>query len=371
MYLQHLSIIDYRNISQAELLLGKGINCFVGPNGSGKTNILDAIYYLSFCKGFLNPIDGQNVQHERDFFVVQGRYDKNGINEEIFCGFKHNQKKQFKRNKKEYPRLADHIGLIPLVSVSPGDELLVTEGSEGRRKFMDSVISQYDRTYLDNLMRYTRVLMQRNKLLKDMADGNNTALGIMEAIDMQLGSLASQIHKARLLFVDEFVPVFNNHFTNISGGNETVGLAYLSHLHDPGFEQLLSQNLKRDMALGYTTKGIHKDDLEFMLGGHPLKKEGSQGQKKSFVISLKLAQFDFLARHQGLKPILLLDDIFDKLDAQRGKSLINLVSEDHFNQIFITHTHKEALLSILGELGKPFKMFDVYKGEITENELRP
>lgn len=368
MYLQRLSIVNYRNIGQAELEFAQGINCFVGPNGSGKTNILDAVYYLSFCKSFQNPADSQNVQHGLDFFVLQGWYEKNGSDEEVYCGFKHNQKKQFKRNKKEYPRLADHIGFIPLVSVSPSDEMLVVEGSESRRKFMDSVISQYDKRYLDDLIRYARVLMQRNKLLKELADGNLSGQGVVEVIDMQLVALAKSIHKARVAFLDEFLPVFNTHFANISGGAETVGLTYASHLNQPDFEGVMAQNLRRDMAIGYTSKGIHKDDLEFVLGGHPLKREGSQGQKKSFVISLKLAQFDFLAKHQGVKPVLLLDDIFDKLDESRGQSLLRMVSEDHFNQIFITHTHKEALLTVLKSVGKEIKLFEVKKGEVREDK---
>ncbi|MFT3738536.1 MAG: DNA replication and repair protein RecF [Breznakibacter sp.] len=368
MYLQRLSIVNYRNIGQADLEFPQGINCFVGPNGSGKTNILDAVYYLSFCKSFQNPVDSQNVQHGQDFFMLQGWYEKTGGAEEVYCGFKLNQKKQFKRNKKEYPRLADHIGFIPLVSVSPADEMLVNEGSESRRKFMDSVISQYDKRYLDDLIRYARVLMQRNKLLKEMAEGNLSGQGVVEVMDMQLTALAKSIHKARIDFLDEFLPVFNMHFADISGGAETVGLTYHSHLDRPGFEELLVQNLKRDTALGYTSKGIHKDDLEFVLDGHPLKREGSQGQKKSFVISLKLAQFDFLARHQGVKPILLLDDIFDKLDEDRGQSLLQMVSENHFNQIFVTHTHREALLAVLKNVGKEIKLFSVGKGEVEEDK---
>jgi DNA replication and repair protein RecF len=366
MILERISVINYRNVIQADLSFCKGINCFVGDNGAGKTNLLDAIYYLSFCKSFLNPLDAHNIRHNESFFMIQGTYLKNDSQEEVLCGLKSGQKKQFKRNKKEYQKLSEHIGFLPLVIISPADEQIINEGSEMRRKLMDSIISQYDKRYLDDLVRYGRILLQRNQLLKDFSDGKLASIEVLDALDMQLATVAAAIYKVRLAFVEEFLPVFNSHFLDISSGAENVEMKYVSHLDRGDFNAQLLEIRKRDMVLGYSTRGIHKDDLEFYIDGYPLKREGSQGQKKSFAICLKLAQFDFLARHQGVKPILLLDDIFDKLDFQRSKSLMRLVAENHFNQIFITHTQRGILMRILSELGKEYKIFEVEKGEVSE-----
>ncbi|MBN2167277.1 MAG: DNA replication and repair protein RecF [Marinilabiliaceae bacterium] len=364
MLLESINVLNYRNITQSDLTFSPGINCFVGDNGAGKTNMLDAIYYLSFCKSFFNSIDSQNIKHDENFFVLQGKYEKNNMKEEIYCGVKQNQKKQFKRNKKEYPKLSDHIGFIPLVFISPSDELLIMDGSEIRRKYMDGVISQYDHYYLELIIRYSRILLQRNKLLKDMAQSGKHDLSLLEAIDLQLVNTGNLIYNKRATFINELIPVFERHFTNISGGKEKVEIIYKSHLSLNNFKEQLIQNQKKDLILGYTTIGIHKDDLDFNLNNFQLKKEGSQGQKKTFAIALKLAQFDFLATHQNVKPILLLDDIFDKLDDKRGSSLLKLVAEDHFNQIFLTHTNKLNIETILNVTGKQFKIFEVSNGNI-------
>ena len=364
MLLESLSVLNYRNIGQSDLDFLQGINCFVGDNGAGKTNLLDSIYYLSFCKSFFNTIDSQNIKHNEGFFVIQGTYEKFGQKEEVYCGVKLNQKKQFKRNKKEYTRLSDHIGLIPLVFISPSDEQLILSGSEIRRKYMDGVISQYDNHYLDIIIRYNRILLQRNKLLKDLNGRKTIDWNVLEAFDQQMEGYAKQIYQKRSGFIKELLTVFQRHFNEISGGNEEVDIIYHSHLEDEDYLKQLKATHQRDMLLGYTSKGIHKDDLEFILNSFLLKKEGSQGQKKTFAISLKLAQFDFLANHQKVKPILLLDDIFDKLDDKRGRSLVKLVAEDHFNQIFITHTNKNHLNAILAETGKDFRLFDVNNGAI-------
>ncbi|MBN2742830.1 MAG: DNA replication/repair protein RecF [Marinilabiliaceae bacterium] len=362
MILHKISVINYRNIAQADLQFCPGINCFVGDNGAGKTNFLDAIYYLSFCKSFINVIDSQNVRHHSDFFVIQGQYLNGDSVDEIYCGLRQNQKKQFKRNKKEYPKLSDHIGLIPLVMISPADEMLIMEGSEWRRRFLDSVISQYDKGYLDTLIRYSRVLAQRNQILKD-ADGHPPA-DMLDVYDGQLAMWGAMIYEKRKAFINELLPVFNHHFSNISGGAEVIDIHYRSHLSGEDFELQLFASRQRDSQSGYTHRGIHRDDLEFTLGGHPLKKEGSQGQKKTFAIALRLAQFDFLTRHQGVKPLLLLDDIFDKLDSLRSKRLLELVGEDHFSQIFVSHTNRDHLEAILSGIGKEVLFFDVANGDI-------
>lgn len=365
MLLNTLSVINYKNIEQSDLSFSKGINCFVGDNGVGKTNILDAIYYLSFCKSFFNAIDSQNVKHDENFFVLQGNYEKMGHKEDVYCGVKQGHKKQFKKNKKEYTKLSDHIGFIPLVFISPSDEQLIMDGSEVRRKYMDGVISQYDHPYLEHLIRYNRVLLQRNKLLKDMSQRYRVDETVIEALDLQLINSGIKIYEKREAFINELLPVFERHFMNISGGKETIEISYKSHLDSDDFEQQLKACRKKDLILGYTTRGVHKDDLELKLNGFLLKKEGSQGQKKTFAISLKLAQFDFLATHQKVKPILLLDDIFDKLDDKRGQSLLNLVAEDHFNQIFITHTSKTQIETILADTGKEYKIYVVENGQIS------
>ena len=365
MILEKISLLNYRNISQADLRFCEGLNCFVGPNGAGKTNFLDAIYYLSFCKSFINVIDSQNIRHDQDFFVIQGNYQNGDTGEDIYCGFRQSQKKQFKRNKKEYPKLSDHIGLIPLVMISPADEQLITEGSENRRKFLDSVISQYDKSYLDTLIRYSRVLAQRNQVLKD-ASGHLPS-DMLDVYDSQLVVYGQIIYQKRQAFIAELLPVFNKHFFNISGGAETIDITYQSHLSGDDYELQLFASRQRDCVLGYTSKGVHRDDLEFTLNGHSLKKEGSQGQKKTFAIALRLAQFDFLTLHQGVKPLLLLDDIFDKLDTRRSKSLLQMVGDDHFSQIFISHTSREHLDAILSGIGKEVMFFEVNSGEVTHS----
>ena len=362
MHLKHINLVNFKNITQASLDFSPGINCFVGENGSGKTNMLDAVYYLSFCKSYFNPVDSQNIKHDEAFFVIQGEYDLRGEKEEIYCGLKRNQKKQFKRNKKEYTKLSDHIGLLPLVIISPSDEQLITEGSDQRRKYIDSVISQYDRVYLDRVIRYNRVLLQRNTLLKQLKEKGGDQ-GMLDVWDVQLNELGQKIYEQRKEFINELEPVYNKFQNYISGGKETVKLQYKSHFNSGDYPSQLQEARQKDMILGYTTAGVHKDDIEMLLDGYSIKKAASQGQKKTFLIALKLAQFDFLARHSGIKPLLLLDDIFDKLDEKRGSKLIDLVAEDHFKQIFITDTRLEHLDNLLKRVDKESKIIQVEKGE--------
>ncbi len=368
MHIRHLNLINFKNIVQAEIGFSPGINCLVGDNGSGKTNVLDALYYLSFCKSYFNSVDSQNITHEQEFFVVQGQYERLDEDEHIYCGLKKSQKKHFKRNKKEYGKLSEHIGLLPLVMISPSDEQLINEGSEQRRKYIDGVISQYDKPFLDDLMRYNRSLLQRNATLKQLKDSQSRDYSMLDLWDEQLEQLANKIYAKRVDFIKELVPVFQKYYAYISDGKEEIALNYKSHLHEGSLKEQLTEVRAKDFVLGYTTKGIHKDDLELLLGGYAIKKIASQGQKKTFLIALKLAQYEFIHKHNGIKPILLLDDIFDKLDDSRSNRLLQLVAEDVFNQIFITDTNKNYLVDIVKRTGKVYKVFDVAKGQILEGE---
>lgn len=361
MYLSNISIVNFKNIREAELAFSPGINCFFGKNGEGKTNLLDAIYYLSFCKSHSNPIDSQNITHEADFFVLQALYQNEGHEEEIYCGMKRRQKKIFKRNKKEYERLSEHIGRIPLVLISPADEELIREGSDERRRFMDMVISQYDHAYMDALMSYNKTLQQRNALLKNDSFQDESLWDMYEEM---MAADAEVVFKKRTAFIEEFIPVFESFFQKISGGKERILLTYSSHLAEGNLMTKLLKCRERDLILGYTTAGIHKDDLVMELDGHPIKRVGSQGQNKSYLIALKLAQFDFLKKAGKTTPILLLDDLFDKLDATRVERIINLVAGKEFGQIFITDTNRENPDHLLQRTGEEYRIFYVEDGQI-------
>ncbi len=359
MNLQDLSIINFKNYSQIDLKLSSKINCFVGQNGVGKTNLLDAIYYLSMCKSYFNPIDSQNIRYDEDFFVIQGDYILKDKHENIYCGLKRNKKKQFKRNKKEYQKLSDHIGLLPVVMISPTDSSLILEGSDERRKYMDMVISQYDKEYLDNLIRYNRVLAQRNKLLKDFYQNRSFDEDTIDIWDEQLISLGEKVQAVRVKFVDDLIPIFQEYYNKISGNKEQVKLVYESQLNDDDYRNLLKNALDKDRIVQHTTVGIHKDDLILTLNGYPIKKAGSQGQQKTYLVSLKLAQFDFIKKISGIKPILLLDDIFDKFDKQRVRQIVELVAENHFGQIFITDTSEDRLEKILKDINIEHSIFSI------------
>jgi len=362
MRLNSLSILNYKNISEAELVFSPKINCFIGNNGMGKTNILDAIYFLSFCKSHSNSIDSQNIMHNSEFCLIQGKYTLGETSEDIYCGMKLKQKKQFKRNKKEYERLSDHIGLLPLVLVSPDDSVLISEGSDERRKFVDGVISQFNKNYLNQLLQYNNALKQRNALLKIQTPIDDSLLDIWED---QMAQYGTYIYEQRKLFINEFVPIFQNFYSHISSGNETISLSYHSKHQEHDIKSLMIATRERDKILGYSTQGIHKDELEMMLDGYPIKRVGSQGQNKTYLISLKLAQFDFLKRTHNLSPILLLDDIFDKLDSNRVTKIVELVSGETFGQIFITDTNREHLDSILLQLSQKSTIFNVENGRIS------
>lgn len=367
MILKRISILNYKNLEQVELSFAPKINCFIGQNGMGKTNLLDAIYYLSFCKSASNPIDSQNIRHDQEFFVIQGFYEQeDGTPEEIYCGLKRRQKKQFKRNKKEYSKLADHIGFIPLIMVSPADAELIAGGSEERRRFMDVVISQYDREYLDALMRYNKALQQRNTLLKQETEPDEELMAVWEEMMADAGT---KVYAKRAAFIKEFVPLFQSFYSYISQNGEKVSLIYHSHAEAKELLTVIRESRPKDRIMGYSLHGIHKDELNMELGGFPIKREGSQGQNKTYLIALKLAQFDFLKRTgSNTTPILLLDDIFDKLDAQRVEQIVKLVAGDNFGQIFITDTNREHLDQILRKTEQHYRLFTVHNGTVEENK---
>lgn len=365
MILTRLSIVNYKNIEQADLAFSSKINCFLGNNGMGKTNLLDAIYYLSFCKSFSNIPDTQNIRHNEDFFMIQGYYDREGNQEELYCGMKRKQKKQFKRNKKEYDRFSDHIGFVPLVMVSPADGELLRGGSEERRKFLDQVISQFDKEYLNALIRYNKALIQRNSLLKQDVSENE----LFDILDEQLALSAILIYERRNEFLSKFIPVFQEFYDFISLGNEQVDIAYESDMADGDLLSQLAASRSRDRILGYSTKGVHRDDLDMRLGLYSMKKIGSQGQNKTFLIALKLAQFVFLQQNGNTPPILLLDDIFDKLDALRVEQIVKLVSGDRFGQIFITDTNRNYLDEIVLHVGNNFHFYSVTQGSIEKLDV--
>ena len=363
MILKRISILNYKNLEQVELELSPKMNCLIGQNGMGKTNLLDAVYYLSFCKSATNPIDSQNMMHNQDFFMIQGMYlTDDGTPEEVYCGMKRKQKKQFKRNKKEYSRLSDHIGFIPLVMVSPSDSELIAGGSEERRRFMDVVISQYDKEYLDSLIKYNKALAQRNILLKAEHEPDEELMNVWEEM---MASAGMVVYRKRVAFIQEFIPTFQSFYSFVSQDKEQVGLSYESHASQGDLLQLIRENRQRDRIIGYSTKGVHKDDLMMQLGDYPIKREGSQGQNKTYLIALKLAQFDFLHRMGSrTTPLLLLDDIFDKLDASRVEQIIKLVASDRFGQIFMTDTNREHLDRILRKIEGEYKVFEVKDGVV-------
>ncbi|MCZ6594402.1 MAG: DNA replication/repair protein RecF [Bacteroidetes bacterium] len=357
MILQKLSLLNYKNFESQKFEFDPKINCFVGKNGVGKTNALDAIYHLSFGKSYFNPITTQNIKHGSDFFVIEGYYEKDERSEKIVVSAKRSQKKLIKRNGKAYEKFSEHIGFLPLVIISPSDRDLITEGSETRRKFIDGVISQSDPNYLQILIKYNRVLGQRNSLLKYFALNNTYDQDTLDIYNQQLQDFGNVIHDKRIGFLESFLPIFLSRYKVISNGEETVNLVYRSQLQDMDLLSLLTENIQKDRLTQYTNFGVHKDDLVFEIDGHPIKKFGSQGQQKSYLIALKLAQFDLIKMQKGIKPILLLDDIFDKLDDERVAQIITLVDNENFGQLFITDTHAERTEEIVKKVKQSYKIF--------------
>ncbi len=357
MLLKNISLINYKNFESQHFDFDNKINCFVGANGIGKTNALDAIYHLSLGKSYFNPIAAQNINHDADFFVIDGFYEKDDREEKVICSLKRGSKKIIKRNGKAYERLSDHVGLLPLVIISPADRDLIIEGSDTRRKFIDGVIAQSDKNYLQKLIKYNKVLSQRNSLLKYFAINQTFDATTLAVYNEQLVSYGVPIFEKRTAFVEALTPIFKEQYSIISGGKEAVSLRYESKLSDKEFLNLLETNIDRDRALQYTSVGIHKDDLSFKIKGHPIKKFGSQGQQKSFLIALKFAQFYFMKMQAGTTPILLLDDIFDKLDENRVSQIIALVNNENFGQIFISDTHAERTENVVKNIHQSYKIF--------------
>lgn len=363
MRIDKISIVNFKNIRQADLKFSPNVNALIGNNGEGKTNLLDALFFLSFTKSNYQLQDSACITHGESFFVVQGSYiDDEGLQENIYCGLKSGGKKVMRRNDKAYKRLTEHIGLIPLVMVSPSDQALVVGGSEERRRLIDRIISQYDHEYMNALLAYNKALQQRNALLKLEQDVDESLMSLWEEEMAHHGTI---IYKRRCHLIELFEPVFQRYYQAISNDNEKVTLSYTSHGHRGEMLQIIQNGRTKDRIMGYSLHGVHRDDLEMNIGGFPLKREGSQGQSKTFLVAMKFAQFEFLRQaSMGVTPILLLDDIFDKLDSDRVERIVNLVATKQFGQIFITDTNREHLDKILNQLNTEYKLFHVSQGEI-------
>ena len=363
MILDRLSLINYKNIAGAELKFSPKINCLIGKNGEGKTNVLDAIYYMSFCHSATTNLDALVVKHGEDYMMVQGNYvNDEGDSFDVACGVKPHKSKRFCLNKKVYKRFAEHIGLIPLVMVSPNDVELVTGGSDARRKFMDIVISQYDRLYLDSLIKYNRALKQRNVLLKADAEPD---VAMLEIYEEEMAVEGERIFAARQILAEKLTPLFQKYYSLISVDKERPSLTYVSHCQRGPLYETIRNGRGKDRILGYSLHGVHRDELQMCLGEYPIRNEGSQGQTKSFLLALKFAQFDLL-RHSGTGsvPLLLLDDLFDKLDASRVSQIVNMVAGNDFGQIFITDTDRGKLSPILEATEQDYRVFNVTGGEV-------
>lgn len=359
MYLKNISVLNYKNFHNFEADFSPKLNCFLGDNGVGKTNLMDAIYYMSFTKSHFNTIDKHNILHGEDLFVIQGNYNIKGKDEKMHCGLKKNSKKQIKRNGKEYEKLSDHIGLLPLVFITPSDTDMIHSGSDLRRKYLDGVISQYDKYYLKQLLQYKRALEQRNALLKKINQNNPYDEDALLIWDEHLHKTGTYIHQKRTESINALIPIFDYYYKKISGGNENVNVKYRSQLTDNNLLELLASNRKKDLILRHTTAGVHRDDLEFELDNHPIKRLGSQGQQKSLIIALKLAQFDFIFSTTKIRPILLLDDVFDKLDSIRIQQLIELLSSEKYGQVFFSDTSKTRLPDLLKHIQVDVRIFNI------------
>ena len=370
MYLKKLALTNFKNYELNELEFSPKINCFVGNNGVGKTNILDAIHYLSLTKSFFNSIDSISIKHGEDYFIVRGTFVRDDEEDQIYCAFQKQKQKLLKRNGKEYKKLSDHVGRYPVVMISPADSALITEGSEDRRKFMNKIISQYSAEYLDSVLKYSKALQQRNKFLKDINTSGNFDPDVLAIWDAQLVKYGSYVYNEREVLINELIPVFQEYYSLISSGKESVKLKYRSHLSEGNFAETLQNSFNKDRYLEYTTIGIHKDDLLLEMNDFLVKSLGSQGQQKSYLVALKLAKFDYIKRKAGFSPILLLDDIFDKFDSERVEQIIRLVGNHRFGQIFITDTHQNRLKDILSSHKTDYKLFRIADNgieEVTQN----
>ncbi|MGY8980020.1 MAG: DNA replication/repair protein RecF [Flavobacteriales bacterium] len=359
MYLKDLTLFQFKNHAESNFTFNEKINCFVGNNGVGKTNILDAIHYLSFTKSYFNYMDSQNIQFNNDFFMIRGSFIKDENNDEIQCNFDNKAGKIIKINKKKYKKFSEHIGEYPVIIISPTDSNLILEGSEIRRKYLDSSISQYKKSYLQTLINYNKVLKQRNFLLKQFFERNYFDEITLERYDNEIIKYAEIIYEERKSFISKLSLVFNKYYSIISDGNEHVSLTYQSQLNEKNIDSLLKESINKDRLSQRTSTGIHKDDILFNMSEYQIKKIGSQGQQKTFLIALKLAQYDFISNKIGFKPIILLDDIFDKLDDLRVKQLMSFAKDGFFGQVFITDTHENRCKEILNSTEIDFNLINI------------
>ena len=366
MFLKNLQLHQFKNHSESKFTFTKPVNCFVGDNGAGKTNILDAIHYLSQTKSYFNHIDSQNIKFKQGYFMLKGTFDKDGSKSEIQCNLKEGEAKNIQKNNKKYSRFSEHIGQFPVIIISPTDTNLILEGSEVRRKYLDSSIAQYKQSYLQVLIQYNKALKQRNSLLKQFDEKGHYDDITLEVYDKQLIEHGNIIHRERKKFLKQLTPVFNKYYSEISENNEVVDLEYKSQLNDDNFSALILESKTKDRISKATQVGIHKDDILFKMNEYAIKKIGSQGQQKSFLIALKLAQFDFIKSQLGFKPILLLDDIFDKLDDHRILKLISFVDKNVFGQVFITDTHAERSKETLTKAGINYSIYTIENGRLSD-----
>lgn len=371
MVLEHLHLHHFKNHTGSDLTFGMQVNCLLGDNGSGKTNVLDAVHYLCHTKSYFNPIDAQNIAHDEAHMLIQGAFTRNDQKERVSCAVERGVKKVFRRNDKAYDRLADHIGRFPAVMIAPADSVLIQEGSEVRRRWIDSVISQFDREYLTQLLAYNKALNQRNILLRFFAENRRWDSEALEPWDAQLVPLASSIRRKRAEFVERFSPAFEQTYREITNGAEAVCIRYLTKVSEDNdeFQRQLTEAQGDDRQLRRTTVGIHKDELSLELGAYPLKRFGSQGQQKSFLIALRLTQLAYIEQATGVKPILLLDDIFDKIDDKRVQALMTWVAKGDFGQVFITDTDLQRIPSMFRNIGADVRVFEVERGEVMQHEF--
>ncbi|MCH7407771.1 DNA replication/repair protein RecF [Belliella sp. DSM 111904] len=366
MHLKNLHLNQFKNYHSAKLEFSEEINCMVGINGSGKTNLLDAIHYLCLTKSALNTQDNQNILHNEAYFSLFGSFESENNTLDVRCIVESGKKKQLLQNGKIIEKMSDHVGTLPVVMIAPDDTSLIKEGSEERRRFFDNMLCQLDKSYMIALVRYQHFLKQRNALLKQFAESGRINKSHLEPYDVELIRLAKQISIARQNFIEAYKPMLLNHYAEISESREHVDIQYTTTCMEDSFEQQFVQNQSRDILLRRTSAGIHKDDFVFEIDQYPIKKFGSQGQQKSFLIALKLAQFEIFHTKKGTKPILLLDDIFDKLDDHRIEKLMLLVGDHRFGQLFITDARPERSIQILKGLDSEIKFFRVNQGIVEE-----
>jgi len=365
MHLARLEMTNFKNYEEAALDFSPGFNCFVGNNGVGKTNILDAVHYLSMTKSFFNSSDTLSIRHGEDYFMIRGTFVTDDNSDELHCAFQKQKQKVFRLNGKEYQRMSDHVGKFPVVMLSPADSTLITGSSEERRRFLNMIISQYDPRYLEAHVRYNKALMQRNRILRE--GGSNA--GLLEIYDEQMAQEAELIYQSRRKLTENLLPLFRSYYEKISGGVEKVSIRYRSHLGGGDYLQQLASSRERDYALQYTTTGIHRDDLAFEIEGHSARTTASQGQQRSFIVALKLAKFGLISSMNGFAPALLLDDIFDKFDQTRVEEIIRLVGSGEFGQVFITDTQQERIHRILDNTGVDFRLYRIGRKGVVEEEI--